>query len=100
MYKSALFVLIALLGAIPLAGLCKEPVQIALSVPLTGPFANVGETEFRHAQLYVEGINARGGVLGGRPLKFCYLTKALATSERLGKLRELEQVLAEVAALA
>ena len=42
---------------------------IALSVPLSGPFASVGETEFRHAQLYVEGVNARGGVLGGRPLE-------------------------------
>ena len=69
MFKSALSALIALLGAMPLAGLSKEPVPIALSVPLSGPFASVGETEFRHAQLYVEGVNARGGVLGGRPLE-------------------------------
>jgi branched-chain amino acid transport system substrate-binding protein len=68
MYKSALFALIALVGAMPLSGLSKEPVPIALSVPLSGPFASAGETEFRHAQLYVEGVNARGGVLGGRPL--------------------------------
>lgn len=69
MLKSALSALIALLGAMPLVGLSKEPVPIALSVPLSGPFASVGETEFRHAQLYVEGVNARGGVLGGRPLQ-------------------------------
>ena len=69
MYKSALFALIALVGAMPLSGLGKEPVPIALSVPLSGPFASVGETELRHAQLYVESVNARGGVLGGRPLE-------------------------------
>ena len=67
MLRSALSALI--LGAMPLAGLSIEPVPIALSVPLSGPFASVGETEFRHAQLYVEGVNARGGVLGGRPLQ-------------------------------
>jgi branched-chain amino acid transport system substrate-binding protein len=61
--------MIALLGALPLAGLSKEPVPIALSVPLSGPFANFGEVVLRHAQLYLEGVNARGGVLGGRPLE-------------------------------
>jgi len=69
MYKSALFALITLLGTMPLTGIGKEPVPIALSVPLSGPFASVGETEFQHAQLYVDDVNARGGVLGGRKLE-------------------------------
>jgi branched-chain amino acid transport system substrate-binding protein len=34
--------------------------------PLSSSFANVGESQVREAQLAVEGINARGGVLGGR----------------------------------
>ncbi|HEY7761326.1 MAG TPA: branched-chain amino acid ABC transporter substrate-binding protein [Burkholderiales bacterium] len=69
MLRLALSVSIALFGTLPLAGLSKEPVPIAFSAPLSGPFANFGEVVLRHAQLYVEGVNARGGVLGGRPLE-------------------------------
>ncbi len=41
-----------------------DNVRIAFIDPLSGPFANIGESELRHFQLVAEIINARGGVLG------------------------------------
>ncbi|MBL8534689.1 MAG: branched-chain amino acid ABC transporter substrate-binding protein [Betaproteobacteria bacterium] len=43
-----------------------DNIKVAFIDPLSGPFANLGEAEARHFQLVMEGINARGGVLGGR----------------------------------
>ncbi len=40
-------------------------IKIAVIDPLSGPFANVGESMVRHMQLAVDAVNARGGVLGG-----------------------------------
>jgi branched-chain amino acid transport system substrate-binding protein len=39
-----------------------DTVKIAFIDPLSGTFANVGETGLRHIQLAVEQVNARGGV--------------------------------------
>ena len=47
------------------AASAAETVKIAFIDPLSGTFANVGETGFRHFQLAVETVNARGG-----PVKF------------------------------
>lgn len=41
-----------------------QNIRIGFIDPLSGPFANVGESELRHFQLAAEMINARGGVLG------------------------------------
>lgn len=46
-----------------------QNVRIAFIDPLSGPFANVGESELRHFQLVAEMINADGGVPGGRKLE-------------------------------
>src|SRR5208283_5199231 len=42
----------------------EEPVKIGLDNPLTGTFAAVGKNELIGAQLAVEQINAKGGILG------------------------------------
>jgi branched-chain amino acid transport system substrate-binding protein len=42
----------------------SDNVRIAFIDPLSGPFANIGESELRHFQMIAEMINARGGVLG------------------------------------
>lgn len=69
MSRFALSVVAVLLGLVPCSGRAvEEPVEIAFHVPLSGAFANVGETQLRHAQFVVDRINARGGVLGGRQL--------------------------------
>lgn len=46
-----------------------EPVRIALNIPMSGPFANVGELYVKNSQFVIDAINARGGVLGGRKLE-------------------------------
>jgi branched-chain amino acid transport system substrate-binding protein len=42
----------------------EEPVKIGLDNPLTGTFAAVGKNELIGAQLAIEQINAKGGILG------------------------------------
>jgi branched-chain amino acid transport system substrate-binding protein len=46
-----------------------DNIKIAVIDPLSGPFANVGEAMVRHLQLAIDGVNARGGVLGGSKLE-------------------------------
>jgi branched-chain amino acid transport system substrate-binding protein len=50
-------------------GAWAQSVRIAVIDPLSGPFANIGEYNLKHAQAAVEQINARGGVLGGQKLE-------------------------------
>jgi len=46
-----------------------DTVKIGYIDPLSGAFANVGETGVRHWQIAIDTINARGGVLGGTKLE-------------------------------
>jgi len=57
-------VLTALLSACH--AFAQDSVKVALNIPLSGPFANVGELYVKNAQFLAEQINARGGVLGRR----------------------------------
>jgi len=68
--KTTPYIVVALtgLGAFTCA-YAKDPVVIAYVVALSGPFANVGETQIKHAQFVVDKINNHGGVLGGRKLE-------------------------------
>jgi branched-chain amino acid transport system substrate-binding protein len=79
---------IALLG-IPVSH-AADPIQIAFIDPLSGPFANVGEVTLRHFYLAVEGLNARGGVLGGRKFE-------LVPLDSKGSAQEAQLVLQQVA---
>jgi branched-chain amino acid transport system substrate-binding protein len=58
--------MVALALALAAHAAAAQNVRIAFIDPLSGPFANVGESELRHFQLVAEMINADGGVLGGR----------------------------------
>lgn len=46
-----------------------EPLKIAFINTLSGAFALQGEETLKNFQTAVDGVNARGGVLGGRPLE-------------------------------
>ena len=46
-----------------------DPIRIGFIDPLSGAFANVGESELRHFQFAAELINARGGTAGGQKLE-------------------------------
>ncbi len=60
-----------------------EPVKIALIVPMSGPFAAVGELYAKNSQFIVDEINARGGVLGGRRLELAVMDNKLSPQESL-----------------
>ena len=48
----------------PLAAAAKEPIKIGFPIPLSGPTATYGVPILQGAQLAVQQINAKGGVLG------------------------------------
>lgn len=60
-FAAALFAVGALIAAPAPAA---DPIRIAFIDPLSGPFANIGESELRHFRLVAELVNARGGILG------------------------------------
>jgi len=61
----------AAVAAALLAGVATaaDPIRIGFIDPLSGAFANVGESELRHFQFVADLINARGGAAGGRKLE-------------------------------
>jgi len=74
----------ALTIAVALAGsqaYAAGTVKIALIDPLSGPFANVGESMLRHMQLAVEALNAKGGVLGGTKFELIALDSKSSPQE-------------------
>src|SRR5437899_10493279 len=60
----ALTVLLAAILAWPLAAEAQKPIKVGMPMPLSGPPALFGEPASKGAQMYVEEINAKGGVLG------------------------------------
>jgi branched-chain amino acid transport system substrate-binding protein len=78
----------AMLALLSGAGLCEDSIKLAYLVPLTGPFASVGETQVHHAQFYVDRINARGGVLGGRKLELVPMDNKNSPQEALLQLAQ------------
>lgn len=56
-------------------------IKIAVIDPLSGPFANVGESMVRHVQLAIDAVNARGGVLGGTKFELIALDSKSSPQE-------------------
>jgi branched-chain amino acid transport system substrate-binding protein len=48
------------------ASVSAETIKIAWIDPLSGAFANVGESTLRHTQFAADVVNSHGGVLGGK----------------------------------
>jgi branched-chain amino acid transport system substrate-binding protein len=61
-------------GALAFAGLvqAQEPIRIGAFLSVTGPAAFLGDPEQKTLELYVEKINAAGGVLGRKLQLFSY----------------------------
>jgi len=59
-------ILMLVAAALLLAGnaLSQEPIRIGAFLSVTGPAAFLGDPEQKTLELYVEKINAEGGVLG------------------------------------
>src|SRR5258705_3742947 len=56
--------LLATLLALPLVAEAERPIKVGMPMPLAGPPALFGDPASKGAQMFVEEINARGGVLG------------------------------------
>jgi len=67
----------------------EETIKIGYIDPLSGPFANVGQHGLRELQLVVEGINERGGVLGGTKFEVMALDNKINPQESLIAFRQL-----------
>ena len=59
-----LTLLVATLLALPFAAEAQKPIKVGMPMPLSGPPALFGEPATKGAQMYVDEINAKGGVLG------------------------------------
>ncbi|MFI5024783.1 MAG: amino acid ABC transporter substrate-binding protein [Alphaproteobacteria bacterium] len=55
----------------PAAALAAEPITIGLGMALTGPLAGNGKAALLAMQIWVEDVNAKGGLLG-RPVKLVF----------------------------
>ena len=60
----SLIVLLAALLALPLSAEAQKPIKVGVPLPLSGPPALFGEPASKGAQMYVDELNAKGGVLG------------------------------------
>jgi branched-chain amino acid transport system substrate-binding protein len=64
--------LLAGLLALPLAAEAQKTIKVGMPMPLSGPPALFGEPASKGAQMYVDELNAKGGVLGGRKLEIVF----------------------------
>ncbi|HEX4995583.1 MAG TPA: ABC transporter substrate-binding protein, partial [Methylomirabilota bacterium] len=64
MMLRVLTMLLALVLAMPLAASAQKPIKVGVPLPLSGPPALFGEPASKGALMFVEELNAKGGVLG------------------------------------
>jgi len=64
MMLRVLTMLLALVLATPLAASAQKPIKVGVPLPLSGPPALFGEPASKGAMMFVEELNAKGGVLG------------------------------------
>ena len=64
MMLRVLGMLLALVLAMPLAASAQKPIKVGVPLPLSGPPALFGEPASKGAMMFVEELNAKGGVLG------------------------------------
>src|SRR3978361_2116773 len=69
-FRALLFAVSALL-CWHTAAQAQEPIKIGFSVSLTGGLASSGKAHLLSQQIWLEEINAKGGLLG-RPVKLVY----------------------------
>ena len=65
----------------------QEPIKIGFSVSLTGGLASSGKAHLLSKQIWVEEINAKGGLLG-RPVKLVYYDDQTNAADCAGHLRQ------------
>jgi branched-chain amino acid transport system substrate-binding protein len=79
---------VAALALVPAAVMAKEPIKIGFPIPLSGPTATYGVPILKGAQLAMQEINAKGGVLG-RKLEILARDSKASADEAVRLAREL-----------
>ncbi|HEU5190545.1 MAG TPA: ABC transporter substrate-binding protein, partial [Methylomirabilota bacterium] len=64
MIKRVLTLLVAGVLALPLAAEAQKTIKVGMPMPLSGPPALFGDPASKGAQMFVDELNAKGGVLG------------------------------------
>jgi len=59
-----LTMVLALLAAVPSTAFAQKAIKVGMPMPLSGPPALFGDPASKGAQMFVEELNAKGGVLG------------------------------------
>src|SRR2546427_12576535 len=59
-----LTVFLTALLALPLVAEAQKPIKVGMPMPLSGPPALFGDPATKGAQMFVDELNAKGGVLG------------------------------------
>jgi branched-chain amino acid transport system substrate-binding protein len=81
----------ALLALLSLPALAQEPIRIGAFLSVTGPAAFLGDPEQKTLELYVEKLNAAGGLLGRKLLLVAYDSAGDAEKARTFAKRLIEQ---------
>src|SRR5437773_346055 len=89
MHRRTLVILLAVAALVaPAVAHAQKPIKVGMPMPLSGPPALVGEPASKGAQMYVEEINAKGGVLG-RKLELLVRDSKADANEAVRQAREL-----------
>jgi hypothetical protein len=64
--RTLLILLLAVCLLVPPAADAQRPIKVGMPMPLSGPPALFGEPASKGAMMYVEEINAKGGVSAAR----------------------------------
>ena len=86
--RTVLIVLLAAALLAPPAAHAQKPIKVGMPMPLSGPPALFGEPATKGAMMFVEEINARGGVLG-RKLELITRDSKADANEAVRQAREL-----------
>ena len=90
-FKHGLAVAAASFALFTGAAIAQEPIKIGSFLGITGPAAFLGDPEAKTLELYVEKINAAGGVLGRKLQLISYDTGADSEKSRTFAKRLIEQ---------
>ena len=86
--RTLLILFAALILAVPMAADAQKPIKVGMPIPLSGPPALFGDPASKGAMMYVEEINAKGGVLG-RKIELLVRDSKADASEAVRQAREL-----------
>jgi branched-chain amino acid transport system substrate-binding protein len=83
-----LTMVLALALAVPMTASAQKPIKVGMPIPLSGPPALFGDPASKGAQMYVDELNAKGGVLG-RKIELIVRDSKADANEAVRQAREL-----------